>query len=229
MKKVKQKDYDYRNNLYISVFVGVCESERLLDKYLNQYMALLELDCIGSEFGIDFHVNYYDDEYYVSIVNTQMSNDIDEVFADAAVFDLNLLKQDYPNNLDRPYNAVIIIGRMKYEGEVQEIQNDEFGYFKFLGAYPDPLPDKIDDKSDMYKYAVNKLVDWGYGISVVNENKNDYKDHFMWRAEKDGKMFTALDPLRLLGIVTIVREYGDAWDRTDVYSAFAIKLAKEKN
>ena len=56
-----------------------------------------------------------------------MSNDIDEVFADAAVFDLNLLKQDYPNNLDRPYNAVIIIGRMKYEGEVQEIQNDEFG------------------------------------------------------------------------------------------------------
>ena len=42
-------------------------------------------------------------------------------------------------------------------------------------------------------------------------------------------MFTALDPLRLLGIVTIVREYGDAWDRTDVYSAFAIKLAKEKN
>ena len=61
------------------------------------------------------------------------------------MFDLNLLKQDYPNNLDRPYNAVIIIGRMKYEGEVQEIQNDEFGYFKFLGAYPDPLPDKIDD------------------------------------------------------------------------------------
>ena len=94
-------------------------------------MALLELDCIGSEFGIDFHVNYYDDEYYVSIVNTQMSNDIDEVFADAAVFDLNLLKQDYPNNLDRPYNAVIIIGRMKYEGEVQEIQMMNLGILNF--------------------------------------------------------------------------------------------------
>lgn len=49
---------------------------------------------------------------------------------------MDLLKKDYPDGLDRPYNTAIIIGRLKYEGEVKEIQN-EFGYFKFLGVYPD--------------------------------------------------------------------------------------------
>ena len=48
---------------------------------------------------------------------------------------------------------------MKYEGEVQEIQNDEFGYFKFLGTYPEQLPNKIEDTSKMHQYAVNKLAD----------------------------------------------------------------------
>ena len=229
MKKVKQKEYDFRNKLYLSVFVGVCKSEKLLDKYLEQYLTLLELDCIGSSFGIDFHINYYDDEYYKAIVNAQMSNDIDEIFADAAIFDLDLLKQDYPNHLDKSYNTVIIIGRMKYEGEVQEIQNDEFGYFKFLGTYPEQLPNKIEDTSKMHQYAVNKLADWGYSISITSENRADSKDYFKWKAEKGGKTFTASDPLRLLGIVTIVREYGDAWDRAEIHSTLSILPISQEN
>ena len=72
MKKVKQKTYDFRNNLYLSVFVGVCQSKEMLERYLQQYLNLLEMDCIGSQFGIDFHINYYDDEYYTAIVNSQM-------------------------------------------------------------------------------------------------------------------------------------------------------------
>lgn len=223
MKKVRQTEHDYRNNLYLSVFVGVCPSETLLNQYLDQYLTLLELDCIGSAFGIDFHINYYDDEYYTAVVNSHMSDDIDEVFADAAVFDLNRLKQDCPSHLDRPYNAVIIIGRMKYDGEIKEIQNDEFGYFKFLGAYPEPLPNQIRDTSKMYKYATHKLTDRGYRISVTTENEDGLQDRFIWIAEKDQKTFSARDPLRLLGIVTIVREYGDAWDRTDIPSALSIK------
>lgn len=229
MKKVKQKGYDFRNNLYLSVFVGVCQSKKMLEQYLQQYLNLLEMDCIGSQFGIDFHINYYDDEYCTAIVNTQMSNDIDEIFADATVFDLDLVKKDYPNPFDRQYNAVIIIGRMKYEGEVQEIQNDAFGYFKFLGTYPEPLPNKIEDHVEMYPYAINKLVDWGYSISLTSENGWDGKDYFKWNAEKEGKTFTALDPLRLLGIVTIVREYGDAWDRAEILHSLSIKpIKKEK-
>jgi len=229
MRKVAQNDYDFSNSLYLSVFVGVCQSEKLLRQYLQQDVEALEQNCIGSEFGIDFQINCFDydiDEWLTAVVNPRMSKEIDVVFADAAEFDLNLLKQDYPNGLDKMYNTAIIIGRLKYEGEVQEVQNERFGYFKFLGTYPEPLPDKIKDTSDMYKYAFDKLVQWGYRISVGNETV-DFKEHFIWKAEKEGKTFTALDPLRLLGIVTIVREYGDAWDRAEIPSVFSIKPAKE--
>lgn len=41
----------------------------------------------------------------------------------------------YPNGLEQEYNAVIIIGRMKYEGDVKEVYNKKFGYFRFLSVF----------------------------------------------------------------------------------------------
>lgn len=137
MREVQKKNYCYSNDEYLSVFVGVCKSQELLDQYLEKdYELLNEYDCIGSEFGIDFGINFYDEDFSVFVVNPNMSKDLEEVFVEAEVFDMELLKKDYPDGLDRPYNTAIIIGRLKYEGEVKEIQN-EFGYFKFLGVYPD--------------------------------------------------------------------------------------------
>lgn len=233
MKKTDLTNNDFNNNLYLSVFVGVCNSEELLGEYLEQHWERSEIGLNSSCFGSDFNIKCYNDEYLVSVVNAQMSYNIDEIFVEAKVFDLNLLKQDYSNYLDKQYNAVIIIGRLKYEGKVQEIHNNRFGYFKFLGTYPEPLLDKINDTSDMDKYAVNKLIDWGYSITVSNENRAGYNDdfylknHFNWKAKKDGKTFSAIDPLRLLGIVTIVKEYGDAWNRIDVPGIFSITFGNE--
>lgn len=34
---------------------------------------------------------------------------------------------------------------------------------------------------------------------------------FIWIAEKDEKKFSAIDPLYLLGLVTTVKEYGNAF------------------
>ena len=138
MREVAQKDYTFSNDAYLSVFVGVCKSQELLNQYMDKdYDLLNDYDCIGFEMGVDFNINTYDEDFSVFVINPKMSNDIEEVFADATVFDINLLKKDYPDGLDRPYNAAIVIGGLKYEGEVKEIQNDEFGYFKFLGVYPD--------------------------------------------------------------------------------------------
>ena len=137
MREVQKKNYCYSNDEYLSVFVGVCKSQELLDQYLEKdYELLNEYDCIGFEFGVDFGINTYDEDFSVFVVNPNMSKDLEEVFVEAEVFDMELLKKDYPDGLDRPYNTAIIIGRLKYEGEVKEIQN-EFGYFKFLGVYPD--------------------------------------------------------------------------------------------
>lgn len=137
MREVEKKKYSFSNDEYLSVFVGVCKSQELLDQYLEKdYELLNEYDCIGFELGVDFGINTYDEDFSVFIVNPNMSKDLDEVFVEAEVFDMDLLKKDYPDGLDRPYNTAIVIGRLKYEGEVKEIQN-EFGYFKFLGVYPD--------------------------------------------------------------------------------------------
>ena len=137
MREVEKKNYCFSNDEYLSVFVGVCKSQELLDQYLEKdYELLNEYNCIGFELGVDFGINTYDEDFSVFIVNPNMSKDLDEVFVEAEVFDMDLLKKDYPDGLDRPYNTAIIIGRLKYEGEVKEIQN-EFGYFKFLGVYPD--------------------------------------------------------------------------------------------
>lgn len=136
MREVEKKDYTFSNDEYNSIFVGICKSQELLDEYLEQDYELLNVDCIGSEFGIDFSINFFDEDFLVSVVNTKMSNNLDEIFANATVFDIDLLKKDYPDNLDRLYNTAIVIGGLKYEGETKEIQNEEFGYFKFWGTYP---------------------------------------------------------------------------------------------
>jgi hypothetical protein len=81
---------------------------------------------------------------------------------------------------------------------------------------------KIADAPNTYNYAIDKLIQWGYEVSVVND-KADFIDQFIWIAEKDGKKFSAIDPLRLLGLVTIVKEYGDAWDQIEVATCFSIK------
>lgn len=80
----------------------------------------------------------------------------------------------------------------------------------------------ICDTPNTYNYAIDKLINWGYKISVVNDMA-DFIDKYIWIAEKEGKKFSAVDPLRLLGLVTIIREYGEAWDSVDVATTFLIK------
>ena len=47
MREVEEKSYSYSNDEYLSVFVGVCKSQELLDQYLEQnYELLTEYDCI---------------------------------------------------------------------------------------------------------------------------------------------------------------------------------------
>lgn len=85
-KRCKTADGDY-----VSVFVGICKSQELLDDYLNQ-------DC--SIFGTDFHI-LYDEKCLTSVINPQKSNDVEKIFANIAVFEMDLLKRDYQDNLTR--------------------------------------------------------------------------------------------------------------------------------
>ena len=47
MREVKQFDYTYSNDNYLSVFVGRCESQTLLFEYLEKDYDFLGDDYIG--------------------------------------------------------------------------------------------------------------------------------------------------------------------------------------
>ena len=210
--KTEETDGDY-----VSVFVGICESQELLDGYLNQ-------DC--SVFGKDFHI-LYDEKCLMAIINPKKSNNVEKIFENIAIWELDLLKQDYQDNLDKPYNTAIVIKNMKYEGEIDEILNDKFGYFKFLGAYPRKEAEYIMDYGNTYDYAVDKLVQWGYMVSIVDDSVEFSENCNLYIAEKNKKIYSATDPLRLLGLVAVVQEYGEDWAYSDVVRSFTIQPETE--
>ncbi|GFI23509.1 hypothetical protein IMSAGC011_02298 [Lachnospiraceae bacterium] len=80
----------------------------------------------------------------------------------------------------------------------------------------------IAEAGNTDKYAVYKLIQWGYMVSKVQDSV-DFGDSWEWLAQKDGKTYSAKNPLRLLGLVTIIQEYGENWRYSDVPQSFSIK------
>lgn len=135
MREVSQLSISYSNDEYLSVFVGVCKSQELFEQYWDKDYERLDNDEIGFEMGIDFGINTYDEDFAVMVLKETSTDQIDELFEDAEIFDLDELKRMFPNGLDQPYNTVIILDRIKYDGEIKEVANETFGYFKFLGVF----------------------------------------------------------------------------------------------
>ena len=107
----------------VSVFVGVCKSENLFEQYWDD-------EVLAYDFGFR-----YDEDFAVIKFRDEPLRQIDALFDDAESFDLEELKKLYPDGLDKAYNAVYVIGHMNYKGTVTEVENETFGYFKFLGTF----------------------------------------------------------------------------------------------
>ena len=107
----------------VSVFVGVCKSEDLFEQYWDD-------EVLAYDFGFR-----YDEDFAVIKFRDEQLRQIDALFDDAEVFVLEELKKIYPNGLNKAYNAVYVIGHMNYKGTVTEVENETFGYFKFLGTF----------------------------------------------------------------------------------------------
>lgn len=136
MKQVEQLDISYgTDESRCSVFAGVCKSRELFEQYWKKDYDLLDDDYIGFEMGVDFGINTYDEDFAVMVLQKNLTTRIDELVKDAEIFDIDALKRMYPDGLDRPYNAIIILDRVIYDGLIQEVRNETFGYFKFLGVF----------------------------------------------------------------------------------------------
>ena len=136
MRRVEQLDISYSTDeSRCSVFVGVCKSQELFEQYWEKDYDLLEDDCIGFEMGVDFGINTYDEDFAVMVLQKNLTASIDELVKGAEIFDIDALKRMYPDGLDRPYNAIIILDRVTHDGPIKEVQNETFGCFKFLGVF----------------------------------------------------------------------------------------------
>ena len=136
MREVEQLDISYSTDeSRCSVFAGVCKSQELFEQYWEKNYDLLEDDYIGFEMGVDFGINTYDEDFAVMVLQKNMTTKIDELVRDAEIFDIDALKRMYPDELDRSYNAIIILDRVIYDGPIKEVKNETFGYFKFLGVF----------------------------------------------------------------------------------------------
>ncbi len=133
MKEILQKDYSYSQDDYVSVFTGICRDQATLEQYLKKDYSYLDADLIGSEFGIDFGINTYDEDFLTAFITDSLTSSIDELFGTEEAADS--LKDKYPDDLPDKYNVCVCVGRMKYTGERTEVDNAEFGKFKFLGAF----------------------------------------------------------------------------------------------
>ena len=136
MRQVEQLDISYMTlESRCSIFVGVCKSQELFEQYWEKDYDLLHNDYIGFEMGVDFGINTYNEDFAIMMLRKNLTTKIDELVKDAEIFDIDALKRLYPDGLDRPYNAIIILDRVSYDGSIQEVQNETFGYFKFLGVF----------------------------------------------------------------------------------------------
>lgn len=136
MRQVEQLDISYSTDeSRCSVFIGVCKSQELFEQYWEKDYDLLHNEYIGFEMGVDFGINTYDEDFAIMILQKNLTTKIDELVEDAEIFDIDALKRLYPDGLDRPYNAIIVLDRVSYDGSIQEVQNETFGYFKFLGVF----------------------------------------------------------------------------------------------
>lgn len=136
MRQVEQLDISYSTNENCcSVFAGVCTSQERFEQYWEKDYELLSDGYIGFEMGVDFGINTYDEDFAVMVLQENLTNQIDELVKNAETFDIDALKKMYPEGLDRNYNAIIILHRMIYDGKMKEVQNETYGYFRFLGVF----------------------------------------------------------------------------------------------
>lgn len=108
------------------------------------------------------------------------------------------------------------------------IREDWINEKKNCKSVESKIAEYIADAGNTYRYAVDKLVQWGYAVSFGDDSAEFSEYCNIWIAEKNKGKYLATDPLRLLGFVAMIQEYGENWPRSDVVRSFSVQPAKEE-
>lgn len=135
MREIIQTDYSYEDENYASIFIGYCDLENKLQAYVKMDYPLFADGYIGSELGIDFGIDFIEEDNLITMriaKPTSKTNDFIKTINIRYV--TKLIEEKFPVELPFLCNACIIIGGLKYEGKTEEVDNPEYGCFKFIGA-----------------------------------------------------------------------------------------------
>ena len=62
--------------------------------------------------------------------------------------------------------------------------------------------------------ALNTLREKGYRVWIEPDDPSEKEPEFIdWNAEKEGRYFSAVDPVQLLGLVAMQEHRGDDWQQ----------------
>ena len=84
----------------------------------------------------------------------------------------------------------------------------------------------ITDAGNTQNYALKKIYEWGYTVSVVTETEY-LDDHMYYYAKKNGETYLEKSPVRLLGLLTIIEKYGQNWkQRKAIPHRYSLQLSE---
>lgn len=124
----------YDKDNYASLWLCKVDSEEILQEYVRiDYEK--EDEEIPFEMGCDFHISWYDEDFFEASYRPGLRgwdllkdhSYIKDVFPE-------LIKK-FQDVMDDKFNSVILIYNMEYAGNIREVENNKYGFFKFVGSF----------------------------------------------------------------------------------------------
>ena len=120
---------------YLSLWLCQTESEEILYQYVEKDYEVDDSEKIKFQLGRDFNIYWYDEDFFEASFSDNLKGW--DLLKGHSYIDnlLPILKEKYPDVMNETYNSVIIFYNFKYDGNVMEIKNDKYGYFRFVGSF----------------------------------------------------------------------------------------------
>jgi hypothetical protein len=134
MSDEEEEGVSYDNDGYYSLFVGRRNPECDINEYLE--IDYDEDEEVSFELGLDFGIDWYDEDFLFLNCLDEPSKDIAKVLTGEVRSDVvEAIEKMFPDGFPDAYDNMILIGHLKYEGETKDVVNPEFGAFKFIGCF----------------------------------------------------------------------------------------------
>lgn len=134
----------YKKDNYLSIWLCNTKSEDILYRYVeidyeedddddDDFNEHDEQICF--QLGRDFNIFWYDEDFFEASFRDNVRGwDLLEGHSYMENI-IPMLKENYQNLMNDAFNSVIIFYNFKYDGNVREVENEQYGHFRFVGAF----------------------------------------------------------------------------------------------